>query len=90
VLNQERSDPQGGNLDRIVIKTDGRWKFLDYDDIYWIEAAANYVRIHADKDAYLVRDTIGAVEHKIDPRDFSDPPLHHCQLQHVRETGAVQ
>src|SRR5262249_8589419 len=36
--------------DRLVVKTGGRVVFLDFHEIEWIEAAANYVRLHVGKD----------------------------------------
>jgi two-component system LytT family response regulator len=53
-----------------VIKTSGRVVFLDLNEIDWIEAAANYVRIHAGKDAYLLREGIGTMSAKLDSGRF--------------------
>jgi two-component system LytT family response regulator len=55
---------------RLVIKTSGRVVFLDLNEIDWIEAAANYVRIHAGKDAYLLREGIGTMSAKLDSGRF--------------------
>jgi len=68
--HREAWDHSLTNLDRVVIKTRGKLQFIDYDEIYWIEAAANYVRIHTETESYLVRTTIGAVERRIDPQRF--------------------
>ncbi len=66
----EPCDASLTNLDRVVIKTRGKLQFIDYDEIYWIEAATNYVRIHTERESYLVRTTIGDVERRIDPHRF--------------------
>lgn len=58
------------NFQRLVIRTAGRIVFLDLNEIDWIEAAANYVRIHTGKDAYLLRDGIGHMSAKLDPKRF--------------------
>jgi len=55
---------------RLVIRTAGRIVFLDLNEIDWIEAAANYVRIHTGKEAYLLREGIGHMSAKLDPKRF--------------------
>jgi two-component system LytT family response regulator len=57
-------------LERLVIKASGRVFFLRVDEIDWIEAAANYVRLHAGKDAHLLRETINGLAAKLDPDKF--------------------
>ena len=58
------------SFQRLVIRTAGRVVFLDLNEIDWIEAAANYVRIHAGKDSYLLREGIGHMAAKLDPARF--------------------
>ena len=57
-------------LERLVIKTGGRVFFLETDDIYWIEAEGNYVRIHNGQKSYLLRETISGLEAQLDPKKF--------------------
>jgi two-component system LytT family response regulator len=68
MLNTTRPEPKP--LRRLVIKTAGRVVFLELNEIDWIEAAANYVRIHAGKDAYLLREGIGTMSAKLDSGRF--------------------
>ena len=49
-------------LDRIVVKSAGRTFFLSADEIDWVEAAGNYIRIHAGAEVHLMRGTMGSVE----------------------------
>ena len=44
--------------------------FLKSEEIDWVEAAANYVRIHAGHEEYLMRETMNAFEAKLDTRRF--------------------
>jgi two-component system LytT family response regulator len=60
-----------GRLDRLVVKSRGRIFFLRTGEIDWIEAAGNYVRVHAGKEAHLVRETLGALEEKLDHGRFA-------------------
>jgi two-component system LytT family response regulator len=56
--------------ERIVIKSAGRVFFLSVEEIDWIEAADNYVRLHAGSDAHLLRETMSSLEKRLDPREF--------------------
>ncbi|HEY6348906.1 MAG TPA: LytTR family DNA-binding domain-containing protein [Candidatus Angelobacter sp.] len=56
--------------DRLVIRTGGRVVFLDIDEIDWIEAAANYIRVHSGKDCYPVRESIGGIWEQLAPGQF--------------------
>lgn len=59
---------------RIAIKADGRTVFLPTDDIDYIEAAGNYLRIvtsGAGGNAYMVRDRISEMERRLDPSVFA-------------------
>ncbi len=57
-------------LERLFIKGDGRVFFLKTDEIFWIEAQGNYVLLHADKQKHFLREPIGSLENKLDPRRF--------------------
>ncbi len=65
LLNQLDREP-----DRIVVKSGGRIVILRADEIDWILAAANYVRIHGTGREYLVRDTLNSFEKKLRPDKF--------------------
>ena len=56
--------------DRVVIKSAGRIMFLRTDEIDWVEAADNYVRLHVGPESHLLRETMGALEARLDPAKF--------------------
>lgn len=56
--------------DRLVVKSGGRVYFLKTDEIDWVEAAGNYVRLHVSKDSHLLRETMNGIETKLDTRRF--------------------
>lgn len=62
--------PGAKPLNRLVIRTAGRVVFLDMHEIDWIEAAANYVKLHVGKDAFLLREGIGRLAAKLEPDRF--------------------
>jgi two-component system LytT family response regulator len=57
-------------ISRLMIKSTSRVFFLKVDDIDWIEAADYYVKLHQGKRAYLIRETMGDLETKLDPAKF--------------------
>lgn len=63
---------KGGSkyVERMVIKSSGRVFFLRVDEVDWVEASANYVRLHVGRDSHLLRETMNALEAKLDPARF--------------------
>jgi len=57
-------------LERLVVRSGGRILILRVADVDWVEAASNYVRLHAGGKEYLLRETMTALEAKLDPNDF--------------------
>ncbi len=57
-------------LDRLVIKSAGRVFFLRAEEIDWIEAAGNYLRLHVGGDMHLLRDTMNNLETRLHPDTF--------------------
>ncbi len=55
---------------RLVIKTSGRVVFLKVDEIDWVDAAGNYVRVHAGAESHMLRETMGRLEERLDPERF--------------------
>lgn len=57
--------------ERFVVKSAGRIVFVRAAEIDWIEAADNYVYLHAGRAAHLVRMTLKAIEERLDPARFA-------------------
>ncbi len=57
-------------LERLAVRTTGRYIFLRVDEVDWIEAAENYVRVHAAGRGHLMRETMSGMEGKLDPARF--------------------
>jgi two-component system, LytTR family, response regulator len=60
-----------GYAERVLVKDEGRIRFVPVEEIDWIEAADNYVRIQAGGQRHLVRETIGSLERRLDPHRFA-------------------
>jgi two-component system, LytTR family, response regulator len=57
-------------LERMVARTGGKILILRVDDVDWVEAAANYVRVHIGPKQFLVRETMTNLETRLDPERF--------------------
>ncbi len=66
----EELRPQTRYLERVIIKTSGTVFFLKTEEIDWISAEENYVRLHCGKASYLLRDKISNLETQLDPAQF--------------------
>ncbi|PWU02921.1 MAG: DNA-binding response regulator [Terriglobia bacterium] len=56
--------------ERIVIKDGGRVTLLDAATIDWIEAADNYACLHCGDTRHVIRETMNALEARLDRRTF--------------------
>lgn len=56
--------------DRIAIKTAGHVVFIKTDDVSWIEAADNYVCLHCGSETHILRETMNALEARLDSSKF--------------------
>lgn len=70
LVNDIKRDPEPPRLDRLVVKSGGRVFFLETDDIDWIEASGNYVRLHLGQESHLFRETMTRIEARLDSRRF--------------------
>ena len=78
--------PANTGIDRLAVKSGGSVYFLRTEEIDWIEAAGNYTRLHAGKQVHLLRETMTALEAKLDPKRFAR--IHRStivNLERVRE-----
>jgi two-component system LytT family response regulator len=57
-------------LQRLAVQVSGRVLFVATDEIDWLEASGNYITLHVGAASHLVRDTLSALEAKLDPAQF--------------------
>jgi two-component system, LytTR family, response regulator len=55
---------------QFVVTVRGRMVFVDVADVQWITAQEKYVRLHTTNGSYLLREAIGSLEGRLDPREF--------------------
>ena len=64
----------GGDRDRrhtLPVRIGERIDLLRIADIDWVQAESNYVTIHAGPRELVIRETLGSLERKLDPKTFA-------------------
>jgi two-component system LytT family response regulator len=62
--------PAAKYIRQLAFKSRGRLIFTNVNDIEWVSAEGNYVRIFAREQSHLIRGTVQAMEEKLDPKMF--------------------
>lgn len=73
---------------RLFLKSGGKVVFLHVDDIDWLEAAANYVKVHAGAESHSIRATMTTFEAQLDPSQFIR--IHRSVIVNVEKIREVQ
>jgi two-component system, LytTR family, response regulator len=79
---------QQDRLDRLIVKSGGRVFFVRTDEIDWIEASGNYVRLHLGEEAHLFRETMTHMESRLDGRRFVR--IHRSRIVNVERIRELQ
>jgi two-component system LytT family response regulator len=77
-------------LSRLAVRSGERTIFLTTDDVEWIEAEQNYVRVHAGRAAHLLHVPMNTIETSLDPERFLR--IHRSyivNLQHIRQVWTL-
>jgi two-component system LytT family response regulator len=85
VKDLRRDQPRS---DRLVVKSGGRLFFLRADEIDWVEAAGNYVRLHVGNSSHLLRETMTSIESRLDPEKFFR--IHRCRIVNMDRIQELQ
>jgi two-component system LytT family response regulator len=80
--------PSAQRLERFVIKSGGRVFFVRSDEIDWIEAAGNYVKLHVAGEAHLFRETMNTLEAQLDPDTFFR--IHRSHIVNIERVKELQ
>jgi len=70
VDRQQRNGDHPAFLRRMSIKENGRISLIDIESVDWIESYGNYVLIHTPGRRHIYRETMAAMEKRLDPVDF--------------------
>lgn len=55
---------------RVAVKTGGKVVFLRAEEIDWVEAAGNYVKLHVGTESHLFRESMKNMESRLDTDNF--------------------
>ncbi len=75
-------------VSRLAVRNRGQVLFLDVSDVEWIEAAGVYVTIHEGGRQHLVRESLAAIEARLDPSHFAR--IHRSAIVAVDRVSALR
>jgi two-component system LytT family response regulator len=77
-----------GRPERIAVKSGGNVVFVKLGGVDWIEAADNYVCLHCGPDVHTLRETMNALEGRLDPGRFVR--IHRSTIVNVDRIKSLQ
>lgn len=75
-------------LKRLAVRSAGKTIFVDVEDIDWIEAAENYVQLHAGRAEHLLHVTMNTLEKSLDAELFLR--IHRSVIVNVKRIKQMQ
>ena len=75
-------------LERLTVAENGRILLIEAKEIDWIGACGNYAQIHAGHRTYEIRQTLVALEGRLDPREFAR--IHRSTIVNIRRIREIQ
>jgi two-component system LytT family response regulator len=77
-------------LSRLAVRSGDRTIFLTIDDVEWIEAAQNYIRVHTGQATHLLHVPMNTLETSLDPERFVRIHRSHIvNLQRIKQLWAL-
>ncbi len=71
LLERVAPAPARAGAGRIPIKRDGRVNFVRVEDIDWVEADGDFVKLHAGRETHVVRETMADIALKLPAERFA-------------------
>jgi two-component system LytT family response regulator len=87
-LTELRRGRTPGYHERILVTASGRATVLEAADVEWVEAAANYVRLHVAGATHLLRESMTGFESQLDPSRFMR--VHRSAIVNVDHIEEIQ
>lgn len=82
------TDAVAAPITRLAVRRNDRTLLVDVDDVDWIEAVGDYVRLHTARGVHLLADRMHALEQRLDPARFLR--IHRSTIVNLRRVCAVQ
>lgn len=86
LLKEARADR--GYVQRLVVPSGHRSIFVRTDDVDWIEAERNYIRLHVRGQTHLLRENLTRIESALDPSKFCR--IHRSTIVNIDRIHAVE
>ncbi|MDX2269180.1 MAG: LytTR family DNA-binding domain-containing protein [Bryobacter sp.] len=88
LMDRQGASSASVDSERIPIRTNGRILLLKTEEIDWVEAEHNYVRLHTRQASHLIRETMNGLEGKLNPRRFRR--IHRSAIVNVERIQEIQ
>ncbi len=75
-------------LTRIAVRSAGKTRFVNLEDVLWIQAAENYVQLHTATSRHLVHATMQTMLGRLDPEVFVR--VHRSAVVNVRHIKQIE
>ena len=72
---------------RVAVRTNEKFVVVNWKDVDWIEAADNYVKLHAGAREFLLRETLTSLERQLNPEQFAR--IHRCAIVQIDRIAEV-
>jgi len=74
-------------LKRLLVMKGNRSRIINIEDVDWIEAAGNYIRLHTEAESYLLRRKLAELEQRLDPSRFVR--VHRCTVVNLDRIQSI-
>jgi two-component system LytT family response regulator len=75
-------------IEKIIVRSGDRVTLLRAEELDWVEAAGNYMRVHRQGEAHLIRQTMNDMEGRLDPQRFLR--IHRCTIVNMERIKSLQ
>ena len=82
----QATKPVGCNF--ITVKSVGKIEFIDYNDVIWLYASANYIEIFLDGRSILHRESLTNLEHKFKNTHFAR--VHRSSIINLNKIKSIE
>ncbi|MBZ2186099.1 MAG: LytTR family transcriptional regulator [Bryobacter sp.] len=72
----------------LAVRSKGRILFLQPEEVDWVEAKHNHVLLHTRRGGHLVRESMRAMEAKLDPHRFRR--IHRGAIVNIGRIAAIE
>jgi two-component system LytT family response regulator len=76
------------NIDRLMIKSKDHVSVIPVNEIEWIESAGDYVYVHSNGQKHIFRETLTALEQRLDPQKFIR--IHRSTIVNIEKIKALR